>query len=208
MSWLFYWRRLPSLKPAAPLVSVVIGVVAVVIWIGLDPYLVHYDQPLIGRNPFLLYPAGEAWVLFGFRVAGIAICVPILEELFWRGFLMRWLIKEDFTSVPLGTYQHVSFWVTTAFFASVHGAEWPLAVVVGVIYGGWFVRTKSLGSIMLAHGGDESAAGALLPEDERLAFSLDCFPAHADPPLSRSRAERGKSPRKAEASLVILLRIG
>jgi CAAX protease family protein len=148
----YYWRQLPSLNPAAPLVSVLVGVMGVVLWIGLDPFLVHYDQPLIGRNPFLLYPAGEAWVLFGFRLAGIAICVPIMEELFWRGFLMRYLIKEDFTTVPLGTYQPLSFWATTAAFASVHGSEWPLAVIVGLLYGGWFLRTKSLGSIMVAHG--------------------------------------------------------
>ena len=148
----WYWRSYPSLKPSAPIVSILIGIVAVVLWIGLDPFLVHYDQPLIGRNPFQLYSPALAWLLFGFRLAGISLCVPILEELFWRGFLMRWLIKEDFTSVPLGTYQHVSFWITTACFAAVHGSEWPLAVVVGIIYGGWFVRTKSLGNIMLAHG--------------------------------------------------------
>jgi len=149
---LVYWRQLPPLRPAAPLASVLVGVVGVVLWVGLDPFLVHYDQPLIGRNPFQLYPVDEAWVLFGFRLAGISICVPIMEELFWRGFLMRWLIKEDFTTVPLGTYRPVSFWATTACFASVHGPEWPLAAMVGVIYGAWFVRTKSLGSIMLAHG--------------------------------------------------------
>jgi uncharacterized protein len=148
----YYWRRLPPLQPAFPLMSVLVGVVGVILWVGLDPYLVRYDQPLIGRNPFQLYPASEAWVLFGFRLAGIAICVPIMEELFWRGFLMRYVIKEDFTTVPLGTYQPLSFWVTTAFFAAVHGAEWPLAVIVGILYGFWFVRTKSLGSIMVAHG--------------------------------------------------------
>jgi uncharacterized protein len=149
---IYYWRALPSLIPAAPLLSMAVGVVGVVLWIGLDPILVHYDQPLIGRNPFQLYPTNEAWLLFGFRLAGISLVVPVMEELFWRGFLMRWLIKEDFTSVPLGTYQHLSFWVTTALFAVVHGSEWPLAVVAGVLYGAWFVRTKRLGDIMLAHG--------------------------------------------------------
>jgi len=150
LAW--YWRLLPPLTPAAPMLSVGVGILGVILWIGLDPILVHYDQPLIGRNPFQLYPVAYAWWLFGFRLAGITLCVPIMEELFWRGFLMRWLIKEDFTSVPLGTYQPLSFWVTTACFAAVHGSEWPLAVVVGILYGVWFVRTKSLGAIMLAHG--------------------------------------------------------
>ena len=150
LAW--YWRSFPLLIPTAPMLSVGVGIVGVVLWVGLDPILVHYDQPLIGRNPFVLYPAVYAWWLFGFRLAGISLCVPVMEELFWRGFLMRWLIKEDFTSVPLGTYQPFSFWITTACFAAVHGAEWPLAVGVGVLYGAWFVRTKSLGNIMLAHG--------------------------------------------------------
>jgi len=148
----WYWRRLPDLRPSQPVVSVLIGIIAVVLWIGLDPFLVHYDQPLIGRNPFQLYSATGAWILFGFRVLGITLCVPVMEELFWRGFLMRWLIREDFTKVPLGTYRPFSFFGTTVLFASVHGAEWPLAVIVGLIYGAWFVRTKNLGNIMTAHG--------------------------------------------------------
>ncbi len=173
----WYWRRLPTLTPSSPVVSILVGVVGVVLWIGLDPGAMRLDifleqlfnravslagldswrMPIesgtpVGRNPFQLYPVDEAWLLFGFRLAGISLCVPIMEELFWRGFLMRWLIKEDFTAVPLGTYQSFSFWATTACFATVHGAEWPLAVVVGILYGAWFVRTKRLGDIMLAHG--------------------------------------------------------
>jgi uncharacterized protein len=173
----WYWRELPSLKPTAPWASVAIGVVGVVVWVGLDASAHRLDAFLAdgwnrvaaftgmnswqvtadpphpaGRDPFQLYPAAGAWVLFAFRLGGIAFVVPIMEELFWRGFLMRWLIKEDFASVPLGAYQAVSFWVTTACFASVHGFEWPLGLIVGIVYGAWFVRTKSLGSIMLAHG--------------------------------------------------------
>jgi len=175
LAW--YWRVLPSLTPTAPLASVTIGIVGVIAWIGLDPWALKLDALIEtayncgvsalhlpawqvditgaapkGRNPFLLYPPEIAWVLFAIRVAGISLCVPVMEELFWRGFLMRWLISEDFTRVPLGTYVPFSFWVTTAFFAMAHGAEWPLAVIVGMLYGFWFVKTKALGNIMLAHG--------------------------------------------------------
>ncbi len=149
---LWFWRSLPSMVPQAPLLSVLVGIAGVVLWVGLDPWLVHYDKPLIGRNPFQLYSPPEAWALFGVRLFGIAVVVPIMEELFWRGFLMRWLIKEDFTSVALGTYTPLSFFATTAFFAAEHGAEWPLGAIVGLLYGAWFLRTKSLGSVILAHG--------------------------------------------------------
>jgi len=173
----WYWRDLPSLKPVAILGSVAVGIVGLVLWVGMEPasnwladtMSVFWNQVVgavgwtsgavkmdsqhaPGLDPFALYPAAEAWALFACRAAGIALVVPVMEELFWRGFLMRWLIRDDFTTVPLGTYQPLSFWVTTFFFASVHGVEWPQGLVVGVIYGAWFVRTKSLGNIMLAHG--------------------------------------------------------
>ena len=172
----WFWRSLPSLKPGATLLSAGVGVIAGVLWVGLDPWAMQIDIFLeklfnrfvsavglgswrtpvdgvpVGRNPFQLYPSALAWTLFGFRVAGIALCVPVMEELFWRGFLMRWLIREDFTTVPIGTYQPFSFYATTALFTMEHGAEWPQAVVVGLIYGVWFVRTRKLGDVMVAHG--------------------------------------------------------
>src|SRR5271155_4079865 len=55
------WRSLPSLTPSSPAMSVLVGIIGVALWIGLDTWLVHYQQPLIGRNPFLLYPSGLAW---------------------------------------------------------------------------------------------------------------------------------------------------
>ena len=173
LAW--HWRMLPSLKPSAILMSVVVGVIAVFLWVELDPWAMSLngmveelfnrvvssvglgswqmavDGAPDGRNPFDLYPAGEAWVLFGFRLLGITLVVPVMEEIFWRGFLMRWLIKDDFLSVPLGKYQPFSFWATTLLFASIHGSEWPLGIVVGVFFGAWFVRTKNLGNVILAH---------------------------------------------------------
>jgi membrane protease YdiL (CAAX protease family) len=174
---LWGWRELPSLRPSAFFASVLVGIVGVVLWVALDPWALRLDALLegifnraihasgltswqmtltplhpVGRDPFRLYSPALAWFLFILRVAGISLVVPVMEELFWRGFLMRWIIRDDFTEVPLGTYRADSFWGTTAAFTLVHGSEWPLAVVVGTLYGAWFVRQKSLGDVMMAHG--------------------------------------------------------
>jgi len=96
----------------------------------------------MGGNPFQLYPVFYAWWLFAFRLRDNLV-VPVMEELFWRGFLMRWLIKDRFSPpVPLGTYQPFSFWITDGL---LRHSAWS-AVAPGRRGGGalrvWFVRTQ------------------------------------------------------------------
>jgi CAAX prenyl protease-like protein len=79
------------------------------------------------------------------------IIVPIVEELFWRGWLMRWIINPKFDEVKLGTYSAASFWGVAALFALEHGPYWEVGFLAGAIYNGWMVRTKSLGDLILAH---------------------------------------------------------
>jgi CAAX prenyl protease-like protein len=166
------WKRLDPLAPRSVFLSILVGVLGFVLWVGLDPVLVSRTDFDTGFNPWRFAAGNQllAWILIFFRIAGAALVVPITEEIFWRGFLMRYLIHEDFTREPLGKYSHFSFWVTTAAFASVHGAQWPLAVVVGILYGGWFLRTKSLGNVILAHGVTNLLLGLYVLYSQRWYF--------------------------------------
>src|ERR1022692_4247599 len=85
------------------------------------------------------------------RVLESAILVPVLEELFWRGWLMRWVIRPDFESVPLGQYTALSFWAVALLFATEHGPYWEVGLIAGVSYNWWLVRTRNLADCMLAH---------------------------------------------------------
>ncbi|GAB4243421.1 MAG: CAAX prenyl protease-related protein [Candidatus Methylacidiphilales bacterium] len=146
------WKRFPKMRPERLGGSILVGVAGFVLWVGLDPILVQHPEPRGGFDPWSVSSGAVAVALVIIRILGASLVVPIMEEVFWRGCLMRYLIKEDFESVPLGSYTHLSFWVTTAAFASVHGAQWVLAVPVGIFYGWWFVRTKTLGDVIVAHG--------------------------------------------------------
>jgi CAAX prenyl protease-like protein len=93
------------------------------------------------------------------RTGGSALLVPIIEELFWRAWLMRWVISPNIETVPLGTYDRLAFWVTAALFAAEHGPYWEVGLVAGIAYNWWMVRTRSLGDCILAHGVTNLALG-------------------------------------------------
>jgi catechol 2,3-dioxygenase-like lactoylglutathione lyase family enzyme len=83
---------------------------------------------------------------------GSVVLVPPVEELFWRGWLMRWLIRPDnFHAVRLGAYSHYSFWTTAILFAAEHGPYWDVGLIAGVLYNWWMVRTRSLADCTVAH---------------------------------------------------------
>jgi CAAX prenyl protease-like protein len=137
---------------------VLVGLAVFAIWIGPDllwpGYRSHwlFTNSLTGQ-PLNSHPdrAGAPALFLLFRVSGAVLLVPIVEELFWRAWLMRWLIKPEFQKVPLGTYAAQAFWLSAALFASEHGAYWEVGLAAGVIYNWWMVRTRSLADCILAH---------------------------------------------------------
>jgi len=155
--WIFS-RRYISLRPGYPLASAGIGILVFVIWIAPD-LLFGYRAHWLFRNVFVgsavstASPALRHNLLFIFlRVTSTSLLVPLLEELFWRGWLMRFLIRRDFLKVPLGTYDTSAFWLVAILFASEHGPYWDVGLAAGLIYNWWIVRTRNLADCFLAHG--------------------------------------------------------
>jgi CAAX prenyl protease-like protein len=141
-----------------PLGSIVLGVAVFFIWIGPDLLWPAYRQTLLFHNgivgaPESSLPQGaKGNVMFlVFRVLSSVVNVPVLEELFWRGWLMRWLISADFGKVPLGSYSAQSFWFVAVLFAVEHGSYWDVGLIAGILYNWWMIRTRSLSDCMLAH---------------------------------------------------------
>lgn len=138
--------------------SVILGVVVFAIWIGPDVLWPHYRRHWLFTNSIMGAPKTSIDPLMKLsplfilvRVLSSVVNVPILEELFWRGWLMRWLIDRDFLKVPLGAYTPYAFWVVALLFASEHGSYWDVGLVTGVIYNWWLVKTRNLANCILAH---------------------------------------------------------
>jgi CAAX prenyl protease-like protein len=151
-------RRVISWRFTNFIGSAVLGVVVFAVWVGPDILWPAYRQSWLFSNsivgaPKSSLPAGikVSAMFILFRVLASVVNVPILEELFWRGWLMRWLIAKDFQKVPLGAYQAQSFWVVAVLFASEHGSYWDVGLIAGILYNWWMIRTKSLADCILSH---------------------------------------------------------
>jgi len=151
-------RSVMPRRIAHPLGSAVLGVGVFLLWVGPDVLWPAYRESWLFNNSLVGSPKGSlpAGVMANgmfviFRVLTSVVNVPILEELLWRGWLMRWLISKDFRKVPLGAYTAQSFWIVAMLFASEHGSYWDVGLAAGVLYNWWMIRTRSLGDCMLAH---------------------------------------------------------
>lgn len=138
------WQDLRQLP--ASLVTIVVGLLVFLLWITLA----GLNSPAAGGyNPYQAAP-GLQIVLLLVRVLGAAVVVPIMEELFWRSFLIRYIDNQDFEQVPVGQFSWPSFLITVVLF----GVEHHLIVagmVAGIFYNLVLYRTRSLAHCILAH---------------------------------------------------------
>ena len=96
------------------------------------------------------------------RIMRATILVPILEELFWRGWLPRWIVNPDWKTVPLARYTTFAFIASAVLFAAEHGPYWEVGLACGLMYNWWFWRTKSLGDVVLVHAVTNGALAAFV----------------------------------------------
>lgn len=134
------------------LFSVAVGLFVLLVWLANHAQMSQYRAAPPVFDPSLLGSTTIAAIAVAVRITGATLVVPVLEEIVWRSFLMRFLIDEAFMRVPMGSYSKFSFWFTALSFMFMHSAlEWPAAAVAGLAYGGYMIRTKSLRGCIVAH---------------------------------------------------------
>jgi len=147
-----YWRQYDELHRFAlslkqVLVAIVTGIVVLVLWVNLDlPWMTIGNAP--GYNPTT--DGRVDWLLVAIRIAGAALVVPVMEELFWRSFVMRWVERADFQLVDPARIGFKAFVIPTVLFGFEHNL-WLAGIVAGVAYGLLYMRHRNLWSPVLAH---------------------------------------------------------
>jgi CAAX prenyl protease-like protein len=148
----FYWRQYDFAKRGGLLTATLAGLVVLGVWVspqavfGIPERVDGFDPTVFGEGTALYWMSGVA------RFARLVVIVPLVEEIFWRGFLMRFLVREDFDKARIGEFQWKAFLLVAAFFMLVHSmADWPAAFLCGLAYNFVAVKTGSLSACVLAH---------------------------------------------------------
>jgi CAAX prenyl protease-like protein len=142
-----------TLRALYRLTSTLLGVGVFAIWIApellVPGWREHwlFSNGLTGRLEQVMPPDWRSDpLILALRCARAAILVPLVEELFWRAWLPRWVDArgEDFRRIPLGQYTLATFWITAILFASEHGSRWDVGLAAGLLYN-WWLRHPNAG---------------------------------------------------------------
>ncbi|MGV3772196.1 MAG: CAAX prenyl protease-related protein [Verrucomicrobiales bacterium] len=145
----------PWLKEARWKISweaILVGVAVFALWVGLDPLYPKWGKAEIVWNPYNSFPEGSFLIplLIIFRIVGSTLIVPPIEEAFYRSFVYRTIIAQDFDKVPLTRFHLPAFLVTSIIFGAVH-REWLAGILCGLAYQWLVIRKGRLGEAMTAH---------------------------------------------------------
>lgn len=136
-------------KIPTTLISSCTGILVFMLWIRMDWTLGTSSTPA-GFNPELLPNATLQIIMIIFRTAGAVLVVPLMEELFWRSFLIRYIIDNDFMQVRAGTFTWGSFLLTVVLFGAEHNYFYA-GIMAGFFFNLILYKTRSLAQCVLAH---------------------------------------------------------
>lgn len=160
--WRYYrppqWRHVP--------LALATGILVFGIWILFEtPWM---DQWPAVRDGYLLVgtwppwkivepdinrvyaPLECGWFFTLTRIGGSALVIAVIEEFFWRGFLYRWLLDEEFVEVDLGRFE-LKWFVLAALFFGLEHYRWLAGLVAGLAYGWIMIRTRDIWAAGIAH---------------------------------------------------------
>lgn len=141
------WGSLRRMAPTA--LSVCVGIAVFTLWINLaQPWAVQGEPTAYDPNAAA---PGWASALIVARAAGAVVIVPVMEELFWRSFLVRYLADRNFMAVRAGTFTLFTFLATAVLFGLEHQL-YLAGFLAGLAYNAIYKKTGSLAQCVLSHG--------------------------------------------------------
>jgi uncharacterized protein len=158
-----FWREYGELaRQTLPdaregLLAIAAGAVVFVLWIHLDAPWMTIGEASAPFKPLTASGAID-WPQVAMRFVGAALLVPLIEELFWRSFLMRWLEQPVFQGVAPQSVGLRAVVLSTFVFTLAH-TLWLAAAIAGLVYALLYVKTGKLWLPVIAHAVTNGALG-------------------------------------------------
>jgi len=158
-----YWpayRELADcrLTAAEVLVALASGLAVFVAWINLDlPGISLMAADAAGFDPRAADGA-IVWPLAAMRLGGAALVVPVMEELFWRSLVMRWIDCHDFLGLEPRAISRRALLAASVVFGLEHHL-WLAGILAGLVYGELYRRSGKLWLPVLGHAVTNGALG-------------------------------------------------
>ena len=132
-----FWPTLRTLPWRVDALSVVAGIGIGLLWI--------VTAPATGSAPYgtLTGTALAIWLVA--RLLGTTLLVPVIEELFFRDYLLLRLVRSDRIWPML-----LAVVVSTVAFAALHD-RWILAAIAGLVFAGLTLRSRNVTDAIVAH---------------------------------------------------------
>ena len=183
---LLFFRKQYTLAPWRGFgLASLLAVIGIVVWV-LPASLYDEGQPgwlewlgiaardKEGFNPNVFeFHTTAWWTTVALRFFRMVIIVPFVEELFWRGFLMRYVQagERDFRTVPFGQHSRRTYWIVTLAVTAIHQpSDYLGAFVWGSLVYWLAVRTKSLGACVFMHAVGNLLLGLYVVQTQRWGF--------------------------------------
>jgi len=141
-------REVPH-SPAALLASVGVGLLVFWLWVLPVPAWMRLGETGVAFLPVDGLGATR-WDLVLVRTLGAVVVVPIMEELFWRSFLMRWIDKRGFLNLPPASVSYLGVFLSSAVFALAHEL-WAAGFLAGLAYALLYRHLGKLWYPIVAH---------------------------------------------------------
>ena len=138
--------------------AVAVGTLGIFIWVGI--WHLQLEQRLLPEflqggsrssyNPMVEIGGSGGYAFLTVRFIGLALAVPIIEELFMRGFFMRYYTSVHWPTLDYGQISYQAVAIATAFSVAMHPERFAMLV--------WFTmitllmyRTRNIWDCIIAH---------------------------------------------------------
>lgn len=150
------------------LLSAAAGFLVFLLWITPLPIWTH-----LGTEAAAFVPVDDTgalrWDLIIVRASGAVVVVPVMEELFWRSFLMRWIDRPDFLRLNPKSVTWLAVLASSAVFALAHDL-WLAGFIAGVVFALTYRHLGNLWYAVSAHATSNLALAIWVVSERRWPF--------------------------------------